>query len=162
MGRKNNSHRLSNSNLSSWTGVERPSDFGANFVQHFIKGYLTIFTIWGGALKTRRDKNIVPLAHIKTHLSRWVFVFISWEQWNESASQILEMTYRSWNSLTRMKCTAVHKDSFYFTICGAYHFKFAKRIFHSSLPFHIKFVPSWPKSPLILRSHLQRLQSQSL
>ena len=25
----------------------------------------------------------------------------------------------------RMKCTAVHKDSFYFTICGAYHFKTA-------------------------------------
>ena len=24
-----------------------------------------------------------------------------------------------------MKCTAVHKDSFYFTICGAYHFKTA-------------------------------------
>ena len=92
---------------------------------HDITRYLTIFTISNGVLKTPRDKNIVPLAQIKTHLSRWVFVFISWEQWNESASQILEMTYRSWNSLTRMKCTAVHKDSFYFTICGAYHFKTA-------------------------------------
>ena len=30
------------------------------------------------------------------------------EQWNKSASQICEMTYRSWNSLSRMKCTAVH------------------------------------------------------
>ena len=96
-------------------------DFGATLYQTI----LTILTISNSTFKTRRDKNIVPLAHIKTHLSRWVFVFISWEQWNESASQILEMTCRSWNSLTRMKCTAVHKDSFYFTICRAYHFKTA-------------------------------------
>ena len=33
-------------------------------------------------LSSPRDKNIVPLAHFKTHLSRWVFVFISREQLN--------------------------------------------------------------------------------
>ena len=38
--------------------------------------YCTIFTISNGILKTRRDKNIVPSAQFKTHLSRWVFVFI--------------------------------------------------------------------------------------
>ena len=33
-------------------------------------------------LSSPRDKNIVPLAQLKTHLSRWVFVFISREQLN--------------------------------------------------------------------------------
>ena len=103
--------------------------------------FSTIFRGTNASEKTQRDKNIVPLAQIKTHLSRWVFVFISWEQWNESASQILEMTYRSWNSLMRMKCSAVHKDSFYFTICGAYHFKTALPSFQV-LQANISFFPA--------------------
>ena len=40
----------------------------------------TLFTISNGIAKTQRDKNIVPWAQFKTHLSRWVFVFISREQ----------------------------------------------------------------------------------
>ena len=105
-------------------------------ISHENTRYFTLFTILNSVSKTPRDKNIVPLAQFKTHLSRWVFVFISWEQWNESASQILEMTCRSWNSLTRMKCTAVHKDSFYFTICGAYHFKLGYAVISSSQSEH--------------------------
>ena len=107
--------------LSHWTEVGKGPAFAIrtkNNTQLFLR-------LRRRPHSSARDKNIVPLAQFKTHLSRWVFVFISWEQWNESASQILEMTCRSWNSLTRMKCTAVHKDSFYFTICGAYHFKTA-------------------------------------
>ena len=76
-------------------------------------------------LKLQEIKTLC-LWHKSKPTFRGGFLFLSLrEQWNESASQILEMTCRSWNSLTRMKCTAVHKDSFYFTICGAYHFKTA-------------------------------------
>ena len=56
--------------------VKCQCDFGATLY----RAILTIFTISDGIAKTRRDKNIVPMAQLKTHLSRWVFVFTSREQ----------------------------------------------------------------------------------
>ena len=56
--------------------------FWCKFGATLYRAILTIFTISNNVVKTRRDKNIVPLAHFKTHLSRWVFVFISREQLN--------------------------------------------------------------------------------
>ena len=76
-----------------------------------ITRYYTIFTISNGTLKTRRDKNIVPLAQFKTHLPRWVFVFISREQWNKSATADL------WKDLSVMKYADANEMH-----CGAWGF----------------------------------------
>ena len=158
----NNNSVITNSNLSSWIGVECWCDFGANLVQHFIGRYSRCSrnrtkthdkaTISHDISRYSRYQTVfLKLQEIKTlclwHSSkptfRGGFLFLSLEnneinplRWFVKWPYGLEIRWRDWNAL---RCIRIY----FISRCWKHHFKTALpsfqarlcRAFHSSLLF---------------------------